>query len=169
MKHPYPAMVEIAREVHAQLSPHCLRVEIAGSIRRKAQLCGDVEIVLIPKPYDVGLFASGIATVIDDWEPVKGQLPCKYTQRIYNPRGLMLPTVKVDIFIVSPGNWGMQFLIRTGSADFSKMIAARWVEKGYHSQGGYLHSGGLKIDTPTEMDVFSRLGMEYIEPENREV
>jgi len=48
----------IAQIVKSELSPHCERIEIAGSIRRGKPEVKDIEIVAIPKPYDVGLFAS---------------------------------------------------------------------------------------------------------------
>jgi DNA polymerase/3'-5' exonuclease PolX len=84
--------LEIAEKVKALLAPHCERIEIAGSIRRKKPDVKDIEIVAIPKPFDTGLFESGIATVVNKWQKVKGELPCKYTQRIL-PEG-----IKLDLF-----------------------------------------------------------------------
>jgi len=71
----------IAEGLVEQLAPHCDKISIAGSIRRQRAFVKDIEIVAIPKPYDVGLFSSGIATVVNQWEFAKGKLPCKYTQR----------------------------------------------------------------------------------------
>ena len=81
-KFPLAFIEPIAEAVKMLLDPHCIRCEIAGSIRRKKEMCKDVEIVCIPKPYDTGFFSSGIATVVNDWVKVKGELPCLYTQRI---------------------------------------------------------------------------------------
>ena len=78
----YSKAKRIADSVLQELKPHCERIEIAGSIRRKKEYPNDIEIVSIPKPYDVDLFESGIATVVNKWERVKGTLPCRYTQRI---------------------------------------------------------------------------------------
>ena len=85
----------IANSVLKELKPYCERIEIAGSIRRQKPDPNDIEIVAIPKPYDVGLFESGIATVINKWQKVKGELPCKYTQRLL-PEG-----VKLDLFFAT--------------------------------------------------------------------
>lgn len=79
----------IAEKVKALLAPHCERIEIAGSIRRKKPDVKDIEIVAIPKPFDTGLFESGMAAVVNQWQKVKWELPCKYTQRIL-PDGIML-------------------------------------------------------------------------------
>jgi DNA polymerase/3'-5' exonuclease PolX len=152
----------IAENIKSQLAPHCARIEIAGSIRRKKLEVKDIELVLIPKPYETGLFASGIASVINQWEKVKGELPCKYTQRIL-PEG-----IKVDIFIAEPGNWGLIFAIRTGSADYShKVLANAWAARGYKSVEGYLHVGNKKYECHEEIDLFNRLSIPYLEPEFR--
>lgn len=122
----------------------------------------DIEIVAIPKPYDTGLFESGIATVVNQWQKVKGELPCKYTQRIL-PEG-----IKLDLFFSERGNWGLIYAIRTGSAEYShKVLANGWVKRGYKSIDGYLTYNGKKINVLEEKDLFDRLGIEYQIPELR--
>lgn len=154
----------IAERCLCELKPHCERIEIAGSIRRNKEEPKDIEIVSIPKPYDVGLFESGIATVVNRWEKVKGELPCKYTQRVL-PEG-----IKLDLFFATPENWGLIFAIRTGSAGFShKMLAARWSAMGYKSEGGMLMRGGESICVREENELFDLLGMKWIEPEDRNI
>src|SRR3989344_5106370 len=112
-KYPYEEAFKIATRVLEQLRPHCIRAEIAGSIRRKKSEVGDIEIVVIAKPFEIGLFQSGIVAVVNQWEKVKGELPCKYTQRIL-PEG-----IKLDLFFAEEGNWGNIFAMRTGSAEYS--------------------------------------------------
>lgn len=165
----YKKALDIAERVKAQLAPHCKRIEIAGSIRRKKAEVKDIEIVAIPKPYDIGLFHSGIATVIYDWPSVKGKLPCKYTQRML-PEG-----IKLDLFFATEATWGMVYAIRTGSANFSQKMAYRWSKKGYKSSGNYLSRldggfcelRGYDFSFSEEKELFSFLGMPYIEPEFR--
>ena len=96
----------IALNVKAQLAPHCSRIEIAGSVRREKPEVGDIEIVAIPHPYDVGLFASGIATVVEQWPKIRGELPCKYTRRVL-PDG-----IELDLFFATPENWGLIYADR---------------------------------------------------------
>jgi DNA polymerase/3'-5' exonuclease PolX len=152
----------IAEKVKDMLSPHCERIEIAGSIRRKKPEVKDIEIVAIPKPYDVGLFESGIATVVNNWKKVKGQLPCKYTQRIL-PEG-----IKLDLFFATKTNWGMIYAIRTGSEEYShKVLARKWTSLGYRSQGGHLYIDDKKIDFPEEKELFDLLNIKYQDPEFR--
>jgi len=158
----YKEALNIAERVKETLSPYCERIEIAGSIRRRKSDVKDIEIVAIPKPYDTGLFESGIATIVNQWEKVKGELPCKYTQRIL-PEG-----IKLDLFFAVRENWGLIYAIRTGSADFShKILATEWVKKGYNSEGGYLRYKGKQIAVLEEKDLFNRIGIAYVEPELR--
>lgn len=165
----------IADRVRAELAPHCIRCEIAGSIRRRRPEVGDIEIVAIPKPYDTGLFASGIAPIVDRWEKVKGELPCKYTQRLL-PEG-----IKIDLFFATEDNWGLIFAIRTGSAEFShRVLASGWVRAGYRSCAGVLVKN--LSDTPhwvagetlvsvvrirEEADLFRLIGVPWVAPEAR--
>lgn len=154
--------LEIAEKVKALLAPHCERIEIAVSIRRKNPDVKDIEIeiVAIPKPFDTGLFESGIATVVNQWQKVKGELPCKYTQRIL-PEG-------IDLFFAERGNWVLIYAIRTGSAEYShKVLATEWVKRGYKSEGGYLVANGKQIAVPEEEDLFRRIGVPFKAPELR--
>ena len=158
----YEEAFKIAEKVKALLSPHCERIEIAGSIRRKKPDVKDIEIVAIPKPFEIGLFESGIATVVNKWQKVKGELPCKYTQRIL-PEG-----IKLDLFFAERGNWGLIYAIRTGSADYShKVLATEWVKRGYKSEAGYLVANGKQIAVPEEEDLFKRIGVPFVAPELR--
>jgi len=158
----YNEALKIANDVVEQLRPHCERIEIAGSIRRKKSVVKDIEIVAIPKPYDTGLFESGIATIVNKWEQVKGELPCKYTQRIL-PEG-----IKLDLFFAQPSNWGYILAIRTGSAEYSKFLANTWVKRGYKGIDGNLTHNGNIIIVREEIDLFQRIGVQCIAPERRE-
>ena len=153
----------IAHRVIAELAPHCERIEIAGSIRRRKPEVKDIEIVAIPKPYDVGLFASGIAKVVNQWRKVRGELPCKYTQRIL-PEG-----IATDLFFATADNWGLIYAIRTGSAEFShRVLASGWVRNGYKSVDGMLTREGFTVPCREEADLFRLCGVKWVEPEDRE-
>lgn len=146
--------LNIAQEVKKQLAPHCERIEIAGSIRRKNPNVKDIEIVAIPKPYNVGLFESGIASVVNQWAKTKGDLPCKYTQRIL-PEG-----IKLDLFFANEENWGLIYAIRTGSAEYShKVLANKWVSMGYKSIEGHLYHNEKKVSIREEKELFDILGI----------
>lgn len=164
-RYPYAEVYKVAQKVLEELKPHCSRIEIAGSLRRKKSEVGDIEIVAIPLPYTTGMFESGIASVVNKWEKVKGELEygiTKYTQRI-------LPEdIKLDLFFAEEKNWGSIFAIRTGSADYShKVLAKGWVRQGFKSEGGYLYRNGEKYEVREEEDLFRLIGIPYVEPEDR--
>jgi DNA polymerase (family 10) len=158
----------VAAKVLELLKPHCERIDIAGSIRRRRPTIGDLEIVCIPKPYDASpLFCSGIATVVNQWEKVKGELPCRYTQRVLPWQGM-----KLDLFMPHPDGYGLQLAIRTGSAEWShRRLAAAWVRAGFTSKDGLLRrsSDGAICPTPTEDALFRMIGIPWVHPTAREV
>jgi DNA polymerase/3'-5' exonuclease PolX len=164
-RYPLAEAEAIALKVLEQLRPYCIRAEIAGSIRRKKADCGDVEIVAIPLPYSIGLLEDGIASVVNKWPKIKGEMEygkTKYTQRIL-PSG-----IKLDLFFAEEGNWGQVFAIRTGSADYShRVLANGWVRQGFKSDGGYLFRDGEKYEIREEMDLFKLIGVPYVGPESR--
>lgn len=161
-KYPYAEAYGTALEVLEELRPHCIRIEIAGSIRRKKTEIGDIELVAIPKPYNIGLFQSGLASVVNKWKKVKGNLPAKYTQRIL-PSG-----IKLDLFFASEENWGLVYALRTGSAEYShKVLASGWVRNGFKSIDGYLFKDNQRYKIREEEDLFRLIGVQYVEPEYR--
>ncbi len=89
-------------------------------------------------------------------------MPCKYTQRIL-PEGIAL-----DLFFATPEDWGLIFAIRTGSADYShKVLATRWVQFGYKSEGGILKRNGKAYAVREEIELFKMLGLKWVEPKDR--
>lgn len=170
-----------ARCILDVLAPHCDRIEVAGSIRRGKPFVNDIEIVCIPKrettPAPTDMFGEPIgpakvvntpafaaavrvlATEVVKGDPVSG----RYVQFI-TANG-----VKVDLFMAVPENWGYIFLIRTGSADFSKMIATRWTQLGYKGVDGFLVRNGITCFFREEAELFDALGMTTPPPHEREM
>lgn len=146
---------QIGNDFIKQISPYCLRVEIAGSVRRENPEVKDVEICAIPKD----LF--GLKTVMDRQYYLKGKFPAKYSQITFQAE-------KIDIFWCTRENWGNIFLIRTGDWEFSKWImGTKLPEVGIKARGGYLWAGINRLTCLEEMDVFELLGMNFIEPKAR--
>jgi DNA polymerase/3'-5' exonuclease PolX len=174
--YPWSYANEIANRVVERLKPHCERIEIAGSIRRKKASVGDIEILCIPKkimqvdlfgePTGLTITDSGLIKIVAEWEKVKGDLQDgKYTQRV-------LPEcIKLDLFTATYENWGLLYAIRTGPADYShNVLARRWANRGYESVGGVLCKldGSTKVELKEEEDLFEFLGLAYVKPENRQ-
>ena len=160
----------IAERVNAQLAPHCDRIEIAGSIRRRKANVGDIEIVCIPKRTDAGhRSVYWVLAVIGAGRPKKGDpRTAKYVQ--FETRGGDGPIINVDVFTATPENWGLIYAIRTGSADYSHyVLACGWVRNGYNSENGMLMRNGVVVAVPEECDLFRLAGVPWVDPEARRI
>jgi len=158
----------IADEALELLRPYCVRCEIAGSVRREKELVHDIDIVVIPKPYEIGLLAfdEDFAMVVNRWELVKAELipnVRRYTRR-------RLPSgIELDLFIVNEINWGYMLAIKTGSHPFSiQKLAWKWKDKKYKGDDGYLKTlDGKIVPVREEIDLFNRIGIPWVDPRDR--
>jgi len=166
----YQQALDIAKKYLELFKPYCRRIEIAGSIRREKADVGDIELVAIPDTIEIpkDLFTTKFMRheqfirLVNSLEKVRGDALGKYTQRIL-PEGIML-----DLFMATEDNWGYILAIRTGSADYSrKVLARRWVEKGYHGMNGNLCKHGVPVPVKEEADLFKMLDIPYIHPRER--
>lgn len=158
----------LAAVVVQRLQKVCQRVEIAGSLRRKKALVGDIEIVCVPnqvmdligeKSYLWGDVRDALAT----FALLKGG-------DRYQQYGLGI--CKAGIFVTTPEQWGMIYTIRTGSAEFShRLVTPRMygglLPEGFCVKDGRLWNRGVALETPEEQDVFKAIGKQWVEPENR--
>lgn len=163
----------IAARILDQLAPFCERIEVAGSVRRRKAEVGDIEIVAIPRSM-TDLFGAPLPDhALDTFEySTIGRVEMgghKY-KKIALTEGPQL-----DLFIVTPpAQWGIQFLIRTGPAEYSHaLVTPKW-------HGGLLPSHlqvkdgavwnrntGEILETPEEENVYNLLDIPYVAPELR--
>ena len=165
--------LKVAERVLGILRPLSLRVEIAGSVRRRRPEVGDLEVVCIPG--EVGcpdLFDAAATCRSQDWiravyglgSVVKGDpISGKYIQ-VTLPEGINL-----DLFLARCVNWGLILAIRTGSARFSHAVLARgWCAAGYRSIDGMLWAGGRPVPVREEAELFEKIHVPWVEPGRRE-
>lgn len=167
----YAQARHLAESVCHQLMPYCEKIKICGSIRRRKVEVSDIDIVVLPKLEPIkDLFGmvSGhqrhpkFVETINQWHKIKGDAATgKYTQRLYQG-------YKLEIAIAHPDNFGVLVLIRTGNADFSHLIMKIVNQRGFHQTEGFLYKDTRLIPVPEEMVYFQTLGIEYIQPENRD-
>lgn len=166
---------DIAKKYWELLKPFCVekRCRVGGSVRRLKADCGDIEIVCIPltiKVYPPGLFKApeirryqGFINLVNSFTKVKGEATGKYTQRIL-PEG-----IKLDLFMCDENNFGLMWMLRTGSDLFSKRMVTEIKDRGYYCHDGYLWKSETHkmIPVPEEKDFFFITGMKYVEPKMR--
>ena len=187
----------IAETIYNQLKPHCEEgfIHIAGGIRRKKPDCHDIEICCVPRKFQISedIFETKKAFVpiaefveaINKMQRLSGDAYGRYTKRLYQ-YGDEFEVVKVDIFMPQKEDYFRQYVIRTGSADFSaRVIASAWVSLGWRgTEDGLRRASECVCKNGTkwtcvsinpllppvwesEKDYFRWSRIPYIEPEKR--
>jgi DNA polymerase/3'-5' exonuclease PolX len=178
IQRPLPEAARIAAAIAADLAPYCDRIQIAGSVRRRKEVVGDIEMVAIPRYAPAGLFGDCTANLL--WEHLHASDAYRFAKGDH-PAGryyqLALPIhagMQLDLFLAQPDNWGLTLLVRTGSAAFSTAMLARWKRRQGIGRdlpgsvdGRLVTREGQVVPTPEEETVFQLLGMQPVPPERR--
>lgn len=165
-------ILNYAIELKTLQSPVCQRIEIAGSIRRKAPECKDIEIVCIPDKWKLEQLLNNMKAHSKIFFVKNGK---SYKQFKWSGQ-------TIDLFICKPENWGWIYFIRTGNDNWNKKALQHYrrvykFPEDRNADGSYKvkasHEGflldvnGNRINTPEEKDVFDLLEMPFVEPQYR--
>jgi DNA polymerase (family 10) len=152
----------IAQELAAALREHpaANRVEVAGSVRRWAETCKDIDIIATadePTALAEALVANPLIAAAGAAGP-------------NGVRGQTHNGVSVDLRIVAPAAFGNLLQHFTGSKAHNVQLREEAVGRGLSvSEHGITDTESGKVDLcETEAGVYKRLGYAYIEPELRE-
>ncbi len=134
------------------------RVEIAGSIRRRKETVGDIDIlVTTQKPKDVMDYFTGLDSV----RHVIAKGEAKSTVRLRE--GL-----ESDLRVIKPESFGSALMYFTGSRETNIEMRKLALKQGLKLNEYGLFENERQIAGKTEQEVFKHLGMTYVEPELRE-
>lgn len=189
-----------ATELQRLFYPHCDRCMIAGSIRRRAQVCNDIELVVVPK---IGCDAAddvAISMPVDrlaTFCEIIGRGDHNLIRRPVAAPGKRAPAWGdrykklvffhfgswrlVDLWISDVARFGSTLAIRTGDAEFSRLLVTK---RGFNGHGGAMPEGirqangqlervaqqrsgepqWVPIATPEESDFFTALGLPLLNP-----
>ncbi len=157
------------------LTPHCQRIEIAGSIRRNQADVGDIEIVAIPKTVTSKNVLGEDVSVRDTETPGRALMlaGARYLMgKDKYQKYLLEGGTQLDLFLTTPECWGVILALRTGPSDFSaRLVTAK--QKGgllpsyLHVKDGRVWRGEFALDTPEEIDFFDVMGLKWVRPEDR--
>lgn len=152
------------------------QAEIAGSLRRRRETIGDVDIVAgVAASVSTASIAAAF-TKFPEVSKILGQGPTKAS--ILTPSGL-----QVDLRIVPIENFGAALLYFTGSKDHNVKLRGRAQDQkttlnewGLYKLSDYEKAEKKTGEAPdlkplaskTEADVYKKLGLPFIEPELRE-
>ncbi len=140
--------------------PACDQVTVAGSARRWAETCKDID--LIATATDPAALATALA-----------ENPLAAQSGSAGPAGTRIVTfdgIAVDLRIVEPDAYGNLLQHFTGSAEHNIDLRERAVRMGLSvSEHGITEvESGAVAKYATEAEVYDRLGLAYVEPELRE-
>lgn len=157
-----------AEQVVSELGPMCDRIEIAGSIRRRKQEVGDIDLVILPKPGQIRAIKERCLrngpSVMADGEVNFLMMVGNVQLDIFFAR----PAVE-DMFAPKPSNFGSLLLCRTGSREHNIWLINQALKAGCHwlPYEGVQRDGRI-VAGETERDIFREIGMDFIPPEKRE-
>ncbi|HMB52489.1 MAG TPA: DNA polymerase/3'-5' exonuclease PolX [Thermoanaerobaculia bacterium] len=159
-------LLSAARPVAEQLAaalrehPAANRVEVAGSVRRWAETCKDIDLIATAEePPALAEHLAGHELIAASGNP--------------GPNGLRAQThngISVDLRIVAPEEFGNLLQHFTGSAAHNVQLREAAVAEGLSvSEHGIVETeSGETTLCADEAEVYKRLGYAYIEPELRE-
>ena len=180
---PLATAEQLAGELVDLLAMSCDRIAVAGSIRRRKEYVGDIELLCISKVGQAqgDLFRGATATAFDLDQRIldligAGVFTYRLNRRgarnfgVWNKHLVHVATgIGVDVFSTTVKNWGMAFVVRTGSMEFNIKVMGRFKALGMqgHAYGGVSDGNGRMIDCPIEETVFRLLAWRYVWPEDR--
>lgn len=183
-KFPRALATSIAQEYVDFLTPYCEKIEIAGSLRRRKEEVGDIEILFIPKTEVTRDFDMFKWTKVDlAWRAIDAMLRTHVLAKRPNVHGHVTwgdlnklgfdpeTGIPVDFFTATAENWFNFLVVRTGPAENNIRIATAAQAKGWkwNTYGdGFTRGIGLEAHrAESEQDVFEFVGLEYREPWER--
>jgi DNA polymerase/3'-5' exonuclease PolX len=168
----------IANKVRTHILQAMDRVEVAGSIRRKKEIVGDIEICGIPA--DRARLINLLGEVGQHIKPgVPGAVPWTPKVEAKYLRIRLAEGMNLDVFLGTPENWGGLFMMRTGSGASPDGNAFSGFVPGIFSRFKRLSGGGRmtgcmptmpsgeQLWVPEEQDFFDLLEMDFVPPQER--
>lgn len=173
----------VASEVLGALEDVCECITIAGSIRRRKALVGDVELLYIPRVVgrDAGELLPRLVTVNLVDERLEGLIAAGVLAPRVNVKGAttwgewnklaghVASGIPVDLFATRPECWANYLVCRTGPAESNMAIATAAQAMGWQWRPygpGFERRGEVK-EMLCEQEVFTFVGLDYKEPWER--
>lgn len=142
--------------------PATERADLAGSLRRRRETIGDLDIVAASA--EAGSLADDFAGA-EFVREVVAHGETKVSVKVEGPEG----DVDVDLRVVQPEAYGSLLHHFTGSQAHNVVLRERAVKRGINiSEYGLAESGGEPEPVASEAELYEKLGLSYIPPELRE-
>ena len=155
----------LAESLLEQLRSACVRIEIAGSIRRRKPEPNDIELIAIP--------ATGEYAIRNLFDEIIELRPVNYLDEVigsllaagewafdaairrngphYKRLRHLQSDICCDLFVTDRRRWGLITTIRTGPGDFSKALMIHARRRGWFIKDGLLHKHLPDLDEHGEV------------------
>lgn len=157
---PYAKALKIAEDYMERLKKDSPieQMAYAGSLRRKQASVGDIDLLCTSTE------AAAVSAAFlkhPDIVKVLGDGDTKSSV-------LLKGNVQVDLRVLDPENFGAALLYFTGSKNFNIQMRTVALRKGLKINEYGLFEGEKRLAGETEKGMFDALGMDFVEPEERE-
>jgi len=180
----------LAGRIANLIGPYTEETKIAGSIRRKKAMVGDIEIVVKCEDDAQYQMWAVVDSLVNQGRVEKAEYGFKRSHRWGDRyRGMVYRDMLVEVFRADAHNWGYQLWLRTGGGEKNRYVMNRmkacqspvrfadgyawWVDydskhPNFDFDKGYARKG--KLSVPDEATLYKLLGIhQVIEPERRSV
>ena len=157
---PLKQVLPIAKRIKSKLKKYAIRIEIAGSIRRKRPTIRDIDILISSNnPKKV----IEIYTKLPDVKRVITKGTTKATVKLKQG-------IQSDLRVVKDSSFGAALQYFTGSKDHGIKLRQIAIKKGFklNEYGLFDRKTNKKIAGKTEEKIYKILGINYPKPEKRE-
>jgi len=157
---PLGDVLPLVRDVEARLAarPGVERAVIAGSIRRRREIVGDADVLVVARrPGPVMRFVAAMPEVVE----VLGQGDTKTSVRLAS-------SLQLDVRVVPRASFGAALHYFTGSKDHNVLLRQIAIKKKLKLNEYGVFRGRTAIAGATEEEVYAALDLPYIPPELRE-
>ncbi len=135
------------------------KISLAGSIRRRKETIGDVDILVTSKK---PLLIMDFFTSMKDVAEVLAKGETKSSV-------VLKSGLQIDLRVVDSESFGSALQYFTGSKEHNIALRGIVKKKGFKlSEYGLFNQKGKNIASKTEKEIYEKLGLRYIEPEIRE-
>ncbi|MFZ1971188.1 MAG: hypothetical protein WAU65_03360 [Candidatus Nanoarchaeia archaeon] len=151
-------VLRLAGRIKDQLRPFCIRIEIAGSIRRKKPNPRDIDIVLITKKED---YKHKVKELLSK----EGKFLRGGDKEMF----FRIDEIDLQLFFTVPNEWGAALLAYSGKKGSNIGLRLVAMRKGLKltNHGLFRKSDGKRLASKTELEIYEALGRPYKEPWER--
>ena len=150
----------VGEAIVAGLEPHATRVALAGSARRMADSCKDLDVVA----------ATADPQALVDAFAGLAEIDVVHSSGVAGARAVTHAGIPIDLRVVPEEAFGNLLQHFTGSGKHNEALRTEAVRRGLHvSEYGIADDESGQTEAfATEEEVYERLGMQFVAPELRE-